>query len=63
MNYTAKPAGSNEMIKMAGRSVTFGKPRDFPTYGWDNEYGVETIEYGYCVIVMVCLISTISDIV
>lgn len=29
----------NAMIKVEGRNVTFGKPDDFPSYGWDNEYG------------------------
>ena len=27
------------MIRVDGRDVTFGKPEDFPSYGWDNEYG------------------------
>lgn len=29
----------NTMIRVDGRDVTFGKPEDFPSYGWDNEYG------------------------
>lgn len=24
---------------MASQTITLGKPRDFPSYGWDNEYG------------------------
>ncbi|XP_078263777.1 uncharacterized protein LOC144597892 isoform X1 [Rhinoraja longicauda] len=30
---------ANPLIKVPGSRVTFGKPRDFPSYGWDNEYG------------------------
>jgi len=29
----------NEMLPVAGCDVQLGKPRDFPSYGWDNEYG------------------------
>lgn len=29
----------NRMIGVSGCDVTFGKPKDFPSYGWDNEYG------------------------
>jgi len=27
------------MIRVNGQDVQFGKPKDFPSYGWDNEYG------------------------
>merc|ERR1719310_2609787 len=36
----------NEMLHVAGRDVTLGKPKDFPAYGWDNEYGSRTIFVG-----------------
>ena len=26
----------------------FGKPRDFPSYGWDNEYGYCKMKYVTC---------------
>lgn len=29
----------NEMIDVPAQKVSIGKPRDFPSYGWDNEYG------------------------
>jgi len=29
----------NEMVHVTGGDVKLGKPRDFPSYGWDNEYG------------------------
>ncbi|XP_064624463.1 uncharacterized protein LOC135485961 isoform X2 [Lineus longissimus] len=29
----------NRMVKVEGCDVTLGKPIDFPSYGWDNEYG------------------------
>ena len=31
----------NKMVQVQGGEVTLGKPRDFPSYGWDNEYGHE----------------------
>lgn len=32
----------NEMIAVPETAVTIGKPRDFPSFGWDNEYGQRT---------------------
>ncbi len=32
----------NPMIDMPACEVALGKPRDFPSFGWDNEYGKET---------------------
>ncbi|XP_045158623.2 uncharacterized protein LOC123524473 [Mercenaria mercenaria] len=29
----------NRMLRMGATDVTFGKPENFPSYGWDNEYG------------------------
>ena len=37
----SSPAPKNEMIKVASTSVKLGKPADYPTFGWDNEYGSE----------------------
>lgn len=34
----------NEMIPVPAQTVTVGKPRDFPSYGWDNEYGNRTFD-------------------
>eukprot|EP00931_Biecheleriopsis_adriatica_P065461 TRINITY_DN39988_c0_g1_i1.p1 TRINITY_DN39988_c0_g1~~TRINITY_DN39988_c0_g1_i1.p1 ORF type:complete len:926 (-),score=230.29 TRINITY_DN39988_c0_g1_i1:23-2800(-) len=34
----------NEMLRVAGETVTLGKPRDFPSYGWDNEYGHREVQ-------------------
>jgi len=34
---------TNEMISVEGKSVELGKPLDFPSYGWDNEYGQRTV--------------------
>jgi 5-histidylcysteine sulfoxide synthase len=33
----------NEFVQMAPSSVTIGKPDDFPSFGWDNEYGEKTV--------------------
>nr|KAG5714088.1 hypothetical protein BaRGS_020416 [Batillaria attramentaria] len=30
---------TNKMVRVEGGEVTLGKPTDFPSYGWDNEYG------------------------
>ncbi|MDM3871373.1 5-histidylcysteine sulfoxide synthase [Porticoccus sp. W117] len=32
-------APANELLPVSGGSVTMGKPRSNPVYGWDNEYG------------------------
>ncbi|XP_025109666.1 ergothioneine biosynthesis protein 1-like isoform X2 [Pomacea canaliculata] len=32
----------NKMVQVSGGKVTLGKPKDFPSYGWDNEYGEVT---------------------
>ena len=29
----------NDLIAVPGQKVTLGKPIDWPSYGWDNEYG------------------------
>lgn len=34
----------NKMLKVKGQTVKLGKPRDFPSYGWDNEYGQRSVE-------------------
>ena len=42
--YLADSAVSNEMVTVPEGKVTFGKPVDFPSYGWDNEYGQATMK-------------------
>ncbi len=32
-----------QFLRVDPKTVTFGKPRDFPSYGWDNEYGRRTV--------------------
>ncbi|CAE7698927.1 CYCL1-1 [Symbiodinium microadriaticum] len=34
----------NEMLSVTGETVKLGKPRDFPSYGWDNEYGHRSVQ-------------------
>jgi len=34
----------NEMLPVTGSTVQLGKPSDFPSYGWDNEYGQRNVE-------------------
>lgn len=38
----------NEMLEVAGGRVAIGKPRDFPTFGWDNEYGQREVDVPAC---------------
>lgn len=38
----------NELLEVAGGKVTVGKPRDFPTFGWDNEYGHRELDVPSC---------------
>ena len=40
----AGPAPVNVQLPVAGGRVELGKPRDYPLYGWDNEYGRATME-------------------
>jgi len=35
----AEPVGDNTMVELGGEEVALGKPDDFPSFGWDNEYG------------------------
>tara|TARA_R110002050_G_scaffold74087_1_gene159098 strand:- start:7818 stop:8363 length:546 start_codon:yes stop_codon:yes gene_type:complete len=34
----------NEMIQVDRSHVKIGKPRDFPSFGWDNEYGSAEVD-------------------
>ena len=34
----------NEMVEVAGGVVKIGKPADYPTFGWDIEYGDRQVE-------------------
>jgi 5-histidylcysteine sulfoxide synthase/putative 4-mercaptohistidine N1-methyltranferase len=34
----------NKMISVKKDNVDLGKPANFPSYGWDNEYGERTVE-------------------
>ena len=36
--------GPNTFIKVPAGKVVIGKPKEFPSYGWDNEYGSADIE-------------------
>lgn len=35
---------ANTLLDVQGSRVVLGKPADFPSFGWDNEYGVKAIE-------------------
>lgn len=41
---TNGPAGPNKFVQVPEGDVVLGKSRDFPTYGWDNEYGHTKIQ-------------------
>lgn len=34
----------NEMLPVATSTTKIGKPRNFPSYGWDNEYGDRVVD-------------------
>ena len=38
------PIGNNRYIEVPAGKVKLGKPRDFPAFGWDNEFGSEEVE-------------------
>ncbi|DBA01917.1 TPA: hypothetical protein N0F65_005106 [Lagenidium giganteum] len=38
----------NEFLPVSGGPAKIGKPRDFPTFGWDNEYGQRTVDVPEC---------------
>ena len=40
----ATAPGQNEFVLIPAGTASVGKPKDFPSYGWDNEYGLEKIE-------------------
>lgn len=37
---------ANTLLDVSGSRVVLGKPADFPSFGFDNEYGVKAIEVG-----------------
>lgn len=37
-------APANEIVHVPAGKVTLGKPRDFPSFGWDNEYGHRDVD-------------------
>ena len=37
-------AGQNELLHVPAGEVTMGKPWEFPSFGWDNEYGQVTMQ-------------------
>ena len=34
----------NHLLKVSGGTVSIGKPKEHPLYGWDNEYGLHVAE-------------------
>lgn len=41
---STRPAPANPMVAHGAAAVTVGKPRDWPSYGWDNEYGRRALQ-------------------
>ena len=41
---TPDAAPSNEIVSVSPQTVVLGKPLDFPSFGWDNEYGKRVVE-------------------
>jgi len=42
----------NKFVRVEKGVVTLGKPQDFPSYGWDNEYGSYSLEYASLIITL-----------
>jgi 5-histidylcysteine sulfoxide synthase/putative 4-mercaptohistidine N1-methyltranferase len=42
----SKDFPQNELVEVAGGEVKLGKPADWPSFGWDNEYGHDERAYG-----------------
>jgi len=40
---TPPPPRANPMVTVAAADVALGKPTDWASYGWDNEYGSRTL--------------------
>ena len=38
------PPGPNKFVRVPAGKTVVGKPRDFPSYGWDIDYGGYTAE-------------------
>ncbi|KAG2513521.1 hypothetical protein JM16_006362 [Phytophthora kernoviae] len=38
----------NELLDVPAAAVQIGKPRDFPSFGWDNEYGQRKVNVPAC---------------
>jgi len=37
-------APQNKLVRVEAGQVVLGKPKDFPTFGWDNEYGRREVD-------------------
>lgn len=44
-SHAASPPGPNEFVKISAGVASVGKPKDFPSYGWDNEYGLAETQW------------------
>ena len=42
--HTPAAAPPNALVPSAPATVVLGKPRDFPSFGWDNEYGKRVVD-------------------
>ncbi|MEO3867409.1 5-histidylcysteine sulfoxide synthase [Nonomuraea sp. B12E4] len=41
---TQESVPANRMVSIPGRQVRLGKPRSWPSFGWDNEYGSRDLD-------------------
>jgi hypothetical protein len=35
----------NDFVTIEDGAVEFGKPKNYPSYGWDNEYGQMKVSF------------------
>lgn len=42
--YHSNNIDAYNFVKISKNSITLGKPQDYPSYGWDNEYGIRNAQ-------------------
>ena len=53
----------NPMLPVSTQDITLGKPRNVPSYGWDNEYGQRDCRWALriCICIYLSFYTTIVD--
>jgi hypothetical protein len=43
--YKVEGTPKNVFVKILDGAVEYGKPKNYPSYGWDNEYGQMKVSF------------------